>query len=473
MGILILGSMLGMTCKKRNQPPDAPSVPSGPTTVGKGVACRYSTFAEDPDGDSLAVMFDWGDSTTSGWSALVPSGDSVTRTHAWYKPGTYSIRAQARDARETTSAWSGEHQLTMASFSVIFGGYTEDVGYSVQQTSDGGYIVAGSTLSCGAGWTDVWLIKTDTWGNKVWDRTLGGPYGDEAYSVQQTSDGGYVITGYTFSYGAGGADVWLVKTDASGNEVWAKTFGGSYGDEGRSVQQTSDGGYVITGFSGSFYGLWLIKTDADGNEVWDKVFGGGGNDAGNSVQQTSDGGYIVAGTTTSFGAGGFDVWLIKTDASGNKVWDRTFGGTGEDEGTSVQQTSDGGYIITGFTMSCGAGGADVWLIKTDASGNEVWDRTFGGTDNDRGYSVQQTSDGGYITTGCTVSRGAGAGDVWLIKTDASGNKVWDKTFGGTDYDRGYSVDQTSDGGFIVTGYTDSYGAGGSDLWLIKTDAEGN
>ncbi len=372
--------------------------------------------------------------------------------------------------------YSSHNPMSATYFAKTYGGAYWDVAFSVQQTSDGGYIVAGETNSFSASYySDVFLVKTDANGNISWAKTYRGTDWDVAFSVQQTSDGGYIVVGYTESFGAGNGDIFLIKTDANGNIQWAKTYGGIDDDTAFSVHQTSDGGYIVAGWTTSFGAggrdVFLVKTDANGNIQWAKTYGGTSGDLAYSVQQTSDGGYIVAGTTWSFGAGGDDIFLIKTDASGNIQWAKTYGGTGYEEASSVQQTSDGGYIVAGYTGSFGFG--DILLIKTDANGNIIWAKTYGGIDHEEASSVHQTSDGGYIVAGYTGSFGAGAVDIFLIKTDANGNLIWAKTYGGISDDMAPSVQHTSDGGYIVGGFTGSFGAGSADILLIKTDANGN
>ncbi len=358
-----------------------------------------------------------------------------------------------------------------------YGGTNYDWGFSVQQTTDGGYIIAGTTISFGAGAWDFYLIKTDSIGDTLWTKTYGGVNIDYGYSVQQTSDGGYIVVGYTTSFGTGAADVYLIKTDSTGDTLWTKTYGGTNEDYGYSVQQTSDGGYIIVGATDSFnpfiFDVYLIKTNASGDTLWTKTFGGADHDKGWYVQQVSDIGYIIAGETWSLGAGSADVYLIKTDSTGDTLWTKTYGGTNEDYGYSVQQTSDGGYIIVGYTKSFGTGSADVYLIKSNSFGDTLWTRIFGKSNDDYGYSVQQTSDEGYIVAGWSYSFGTGSADVYLIKTNATGDTLWTRIYGGTWDDDSYSVKQTSDGGYIIAGDTRSFGAGYFDVYLIKTDAIGN
>jgi len=358
-----------------------------------------------------------------------------------------------------------------------FGGHGIYVGNAVQQTADDGYIIAGYTDSFGASGLDIYLVKTGPNGTMQWEKSFGGNGNDLGYAVQQTVDGGYIIVGYTNSFGAGSSDVYLIKTYPNGTIQWQKTFGGSGNEYGNSVQQTSDGGYIITywisPFDAAGWDVYLIKTYPNGTMQWQKAFGGSSFDMGSSVQQTSDGGYVIAGSTYSFGAGESDVYLIKTNPNGIMQWHRTFGGSGVEWGNSVQQTSDGGYIIAGSTSSSGTGSNDAYLIKTYPNGNLQWQKTFGGSGSDSCYSVQQTSDGGYIITGSTNSFGAGDYDGYLIKTDPNGSSEWEKTFGASKDDNGSSVQQTVDGGYIIAGRTLSVGVGLREyIYLIKLCSEG-
>jgi hypothetical protein len=318
--LLAVGIVLVSGCQQGHRP-DTAAVPSGPASGAVGVSCTFSSSAEDHDGDDVAIRFDWGDGDTSEWALWCRPGETVRRTHAWATSGTFNIKAQAKARNFTFADWSDAHSLVIATSWVrTFGGTDADEGRAVQQTQDGGYIVTGYTASYGAGRMDVWLVKTDANGDTVWTRTFGGPRDDCGNSVQQTQDGGYIIAGCTGFLGGNTGDVWFIKADAYGDTVWTRSYGGSGPDEGYSVQQTQDGGYVIAGYtwSGSAdYDIWLIKTDAAGNKTWERAFGGASDDEAFSVQQTKDGGYIIAGTIGSHGAGYYDVWLIKTDAEGN------------------------------------------------------------------------------------------------------------------------------------------------------------
>jgi hypothetical protein len=390
--------------------------------------------------------------------------------------GAVSIGMFWGEGSYTGNLYVDNVQITIPStWSRTFGGTDVDSGRSVVQTSDGGYAVAGYTFSLGAGSDDVYLVKTDARGTMLWNKTYGGKGDDKGYSVVQTCDGGYAVAGYTQSFGTGIADVYLVKTDASGNMVWNKTYGvGTNDDEGQCVVETADGGYAIAGYTTTYgagdYHVYLVKTDSAGTIQWNKTYGETGEDRGYSVIQTPDGGYAIGGETSP----GPNMYLVKTDASGNMMWSKTFGGTNPSVlSGAVIQASDGGYVIAGRTYDYGAGNNDVYLVKTDASGTLLWSKTYGGTRGDSGNSLFKTSDDGYVIAGHTYSYGAGSFDAYLVKTDASGTMLWNKTYGGTGNDVGYSVIQTSDGGYAMVGDTFSFGAGNNDVYLVKTDVNGN
>ena len=312
----------------------------------------------------------------------------------------------------------------LISFRKDFGGIGNDIGYSVKQTADGGLIIVGSTDSWGNGETDIWLIKTNNEGIEEWDKTFGGGEGDWGTSVQQTADNGFIILGHTLSFGNGYYDIFMIKTDSEGNEIWVKTFGGNEEDFGYSVIQTSDGGYILVGFTVSFGSgnkdVWIIKTDSQGNEEWNKTYGGSEREIGFAVEQTSDDGFIITGLTETNTFGLYDILLIKTDINGENIWEKNIGNGNYEVGSSVKQTQDGGFIITGYTISYGNGARDIWLVKTDPVGEIEWDRTFGGIHNDGGHDVFQTNSGGFIVLGYTESSGNGQKDFKLIKTTPLG-----------------------------------------------------
>ena len=357
-----------------------------------------------------------------------------------------------------------------------FGGRNFDLGTYATETSDGGYIVVGFTASFGEGSDDIWLIKIDYQGEMEWEKFYGGKGSDQGADVKQTSDGGYIITGSTGSDAVGKQDVWLIKTDENGEMLWDKTFGGVEWDHGYEVEETSDGGYIIIGDYGHTGGprgdIWLIKTDSNGNKLWDKIFGGKGHNGGASIDFTSDGGYIIVGSSYVPGeTNSYDVWLIKTDENGEMLWDKKFEGDNSDHGCDVQETTDGGFIIVG-TTGYSHPYSNVWLIKTDSNGEITWDRVIKGfADDQRGVDVRQTVNGGYIVLCETLFDNIFGFNPLIIKTDNEGNREWAHIIIDFGNDCLFSVEQTNDKGFIFTGYKHS--GLKPDLWIIKADSDGS
>jgi len=258
----------------------------------------------------------------------------------------------------------------------------------------------------------------------LWSRTYGGDIGDFGYSIQQTSDGGYIIAGFTSSFGCYGFDVYLIKTDAYGDTIWTNTLGWSHSEGAEAVEQTPDGGYLISGYidvSKCEENIYLVKVDANGDSVWAKDYAFGDFDRGYSIKRIPDGGYIITGIAH------YDTYLMKIDEYGDTLWVKFIGGAPSDWGNSVELTSDRGFIVAG-TMFRNYH-HDMYVVKTDSIGEVQWTKYYGGSDDDQAYSIQQTSDGGYVITGYTLSYGSGRGDIYLVKIDADGDTIWTRTYG--------------------------------------------
>lgn len=354
-----------------------------------------------------------------------------------------------------------------------FGGDGYDHGVQVQQTTDGGYIIVGDKYIFERGGTDIYLIKTDSNGDTLWTKTYGNANYDYGFSVQQTDDGGYILVGELGS--DFGPDAYMIKTNDIGDTLWTKKY-----EENRSrsrasdVKQTPDGGYIFTGYiSQNYNDIYLVKTNSWGDTLWTRSYDNGLSEYGFSVSITSDGGYLISGTSGFYDVGQCDIYLIKTDNNGDTLWTKTIDNNAYDDASMARQTSDGGFIIIGVTDSTlFHSNHDLFMVKTDGEGNTLWTKTYklqnGSTS---GFCIQQTTDNGYIITGITYSLNNSI-DILLMKTDIFGDTIWTKTFGGEGVEYGNFVEQTLDGGFIITG-SKRIPDGDFDVVLIKTDENGS
>jgi len=389
----------------------------------------------------------------------------------------------------------GENKENVITWDKTFGGSSDDMGFSIIQTENGGYAIAGYAIfpriEKKSDWRsklgyiilekskrqDFWIIKLDKNGNMEWDEVFGEDMTDVARSIIQTKDAGYAVAGSIWTKYARKQDFWLIKLGENGNKEWEATFDKDKDDIAYSIIQTKDGGYTIAGGTGrrnwGEVNCWVIKLDAKGNVEWDNDFGGIGWDEIYSIIQIKDGGFIAAGSAWSKGAGRGDACVAKIDKRGYLVWIKTFGGSENDEARSIIQTDDEDYAIAGFTVSEDTEDRNVWVIKLDRKGNKIWDKTLGGTSEEWANSIVQTEDKGYMVAGWTKSMGAGKTDAWIIKLNKRGDLVWDRTFGGSEDDEAHSIIQTEDGGYAVAGWTESKGAGNADVWVIKLDENGN
>ena len=357
----------------------------------------------------------------------------------------------------------------------LLGQPSSENAYDGCHTSDGGYIVV-------AYWQNskyVCLLKLDSLGYEVWKQKFQFTTTQQegVRTVQEISDGGYILGGWYSDYGY--AKAYLLRTDELGNELWRNdTYGNSFYTSGiNAVKETPDGGFIASGdvnIDVSISSAYLLKTDSSGNEEFSKTFYTGGDESTFSdVALTGDGGYIFAGQ--EYGSDLYkNMILIKMDALGNQVWKKIFDKSERDGAYSVEQTTDGGYLICGGTKGFNMrSNMDIWLIKTDGDGSMEWDRTYGGSGYEISYSAIQTLYGSYIITGHSDSFSGEEGnyDVYIIRTDSEGNEVWSSTYGGSEWDLSLNIDQTFDGGYFVAGYTRSFGSGSDDVWVLKLEAD--
>ena len=300
--------------------------------------------------------------------------------------------------------------------------------HSMEETTDGGFVLGGVTYGPVSG--DFWLVRTDTNGDTLWTRTYGGTSLDYARDIDQTSDGGYILIGTTYSFGPGGIAFYVVKTDSIGNMDWQDSYGSSGLDRGLSIAETDDGSYLLTGELDTpdrDTQMWIVKIDSSGGTLWTKSYGGNNQEAGRSLRKLNTGGYIIAGWTESFGAGGINAWLVRIADNGDTLWTRTYGGEGREIAIDVRQTSDGGFIIVGLEGIHSERSENILLIKTNSFGDTLWTYSYdGGGQNDEGHSVIQTSDGGYIFTGFTIPYFNAGARMWLVRTNSIGDTLWTK-----------------------------------------------
>jgi len=356
-------------------------------------------------------------------------------------------------------------------WSKTFGGPGDEEGWFVKETGDKllalGYTCSFTTYENNS---DIWLICLDSNGVELWNKTYGSFADDYGKCIVKAEDGGYIIAGNTYSYGKENSDVYIIKIDENGTEKWEKAIGGIDYDAATFVLENHNQTLVL----GNTYSygkenngdIWLICLDSNGTELWSKTYGGAKYDDARCIRETPDGGYIIAGETESYGKGLLDIWVLKTDSNGTELWNKTYGGLRDDICNDIIKTSDGKYLISGHTQSF-SNSWDAWVIYIDPNGTELWNKTYGGKKDDGASSIIEINSTQYILTGYTKTYGRGQGDLWIIKISSNGAELWNKTYGGKKDDSGIWLEKTKDGCYVAIGYTSSYGKGQSDIWILK------
>lgn len=370
-------------------------------------------------------------------------------------------------------------------WSQTFGGDSNEECRSIIQTADGGFALAGYTNSFGEGQYDSWLVQTDEQGDSLWSATYGQAGYDNCSSIIHTGDQGLALAGHTRWYsepvGSYVDDIWLLCTDEDGDSLWSYTYDGVL-QQCYSLIQTADGGFALAGRTGhhehnsphEYFGdFFLMRTNETGETLWSQSFDLDDDDICYSVIETADGGFVLAGSASSRIYDRMNAWLVKTNQHGEQLWSHNYGGEQHDyyASAAIIQTEDGGFALAGYMYSYDSESLDIWLLRLNADGNSLWSCTFGGEYRDVASSIIQTEDEGFVLAGTTESFGAGGTDFWLVRTDADGDSLWSQTYGGEDNEVASALIQTTDGGFVAAGYTDSFGSGQRDYWMVKTSSD--
>ncbi len=455
--------------------PDTPATPWGTLVGFVGGASVLTSLVAIPDLDSVVVRFDWGDGVISEWSPWTWR-DTVRLGHQWAAPGSYEVRAQVKSGSGRTSAWSGAHQVVVTGAQIrSYGGAGSQFAQSAALTDDGGLIVVGATERAGSPIDSVWLLRTNGSGDTLWTRTFGahGSGSAAGSSVVQTRGGGFIVAGWGERYLNSEGDLLLIKTDANGDTVWTRQLDLARSQGGACIRQTADNGYIIVGTArtqGNGNGdIWLVKTNENGDTSWTRtLFSTMSQEDGQAVELTGDGGYVVLGTSWDQSGMHSAILLTRTDASGNEIWTRTFDNDYREWANSVRPTADGGYILAGNAEPSIYEGGPL-LLKTDAEGNLVWQKKLNRTGAWLAHSAEPLADGGYVVAGYSASYIGGETDAWLARTDATGEVLWDAAFGGVSHSNAVAAFSAPGGGYLLAGSTYPDSAEATDIWVIKTD----
>ncbi len=356
-------------------------------------------------------------------------------------------------------------------WSVAYGGSDDDGASAVIVDNGGNYVVAGYTYSFGSGYADLWILKLNPLtGDTLWSVVYGGAYSDGAKDVVVAPDGNYIVAGYTYSYGSGGSDLWLLKINSSdGSLIWSRTFGGSNDDGAYSIALDDSGYVIIAGYTTSdpYRDGYLLKVDADtGGLIWSGVYGGSANDEFYSVAVDGSGNYVLAGRTNSPSGGYFDVWVVKVNPSGDVIWERTYGSSMDDGAADVIVDSGGNYVVAGRAVFDINDYNDTWILKLEPeNGDTIWTRLFGTPEPEGATAIALMGDGSYVVAGLTAV--GSSWDAWIMGLSEQGDSIWSSIYGGGESDGATSLAVDGSGDIVMSGYTNSFGNGFSDVWVLK------